>query len=50
MGAKIKSRRQVGYLLSNGSPLTEEQKMKLKWELHTGAVKIGRGKKKRKQR
>lgn len=45
-GAKTKSRRQVGYLLSSGSPLSSKQKSKLKGELHSGAVKVKRGKKK----
>ena len=39
---KEKSKRQVGYLLSSGSPLTEAQKSKLKSELHSGAVKVKR--------
>ena len=39
-GAKVKSKRQVGYLLSGGSPLTGAQKGKLKRELHSGAVKV----------
>jgi len=38
--AKTKSKRQVGYLLSNGSPLSDAQKTKLKNELHSGAVKV----------
>jgi hypothetical protein len=42
-GAKTKSRRQVGYLLSNDSPLSEGQKSKLKRELHSGAVKVKKG-------
>lgn len=42
-GAKQKSRRQVGYLLSSGSPLSAGQKAKLKRELHSGAVKIKKG-------
>lgn len=37
---KQKSKRQVGYLLSRGSPLSDEQKAKLKRELHSGAVKV----------
>ncbi len=40
MAAKTKSKRQVGYLLSSGSPLTTIQKAKLKRELHSGAVKV----------
>jgi hypothetical protein len=41
--SKTKSKRQVGYLLSKGSPLTSAQKSKLKNELHTGAVKVAGG-------
>jgi hypothetical protein len=41
---KTKSRRQVAYLLSRVSPLTPAQRQKLKSELHSGAVKIKRGK------
>ena len=37
---KTKSKRQVGYLLSNSSPLTESQQGKLKRELHSGKVKV----------
>jgi hypothetical protein len=37
---KVKSKKQVGLLLSKNSPLTEEQKAKLKSELHSGEVKI----------
>lgn len=39
-GHKVKSKRQVRYLLSSGSPLEERQKAILKRELHTGKVKI----------
>lgn len=39
-GAKTKSKKQVGYLLSSGSPLTGAQKSKLKGELHRGSVKV----------
>lgn len=39
-----KSMKQVKYLLSKGSPLTGAQKDKLKGELHSGAVKIKKGK------
>lgn len=46
-GAKKKSKKQVGYLLSKGSPLSEKQKDKLKGELHSGKVKVT-GKKKKK--
>lgn len=38
--AKTKSMKQVGFLLSKGSPLSESQKSRLKGELHSGAVKI----------
>lgn len=37
---KVKSKKQVRYLLSKGSPLSEDQKAKLKDELHSGEVKI----------
>lgn len=40
---KSKSRRQVSFLLSKGSPLTDVQKSKLKDELHSGEVKIKKG-------
>ena len=40
---KTKSRKQVGYLLSKGSPLTPAQKSKLKGELHSGTVKVAGG-------
>lgn len=39
-GRKTKSRKEVGYLLSSGSPLSGSQKSKLKGELHSGAVKV----------
>ena len=39
-GPKSKSRRQVGFLLSSDSPLTNAQKSKLKGELHRGTVKV----------
>ncbi len=41
---KKKSKKQVGYLLSKGSPLSEKQKEKLKSELHSGAVKVKKDK------
>jgi len=37
---KTKSKKQVGLLLSNDSPLSPAQKKKLKSELHTGKVKV----------
>ena len=40
-GAKVKSKKQVGYLLSGGSPLSAKQKAKLKKELHKGTVRVG---------
>ena len=49
-GKKTKSKRQVGYLLSKGSPLTAAQKTKLKSELHKGTVKVAAGKKRPKKR
>ena len=45
-GTKVKSKRQVGYLLSKGSPLSSGQKAKLEDELHSGSVKVEKGKKK----
>lgn len=42
---KKKSKKQVAYLLSSGSPLSTSQKAKLKKELHSGAVTIKKGKK-----
>lgn len=39
-GTKTKSKKQVGYLLSDGSPLTKTQRDKLKRELHQGEVKV----------
>ncbi len=47
MGAKTKSKKQVGYLLSSGSPLSAAQKSKLKGELHSGNVKVMKGKAKK---
>ena len=44
MAAKTKSKKQVGYLLSSGSPLSDKQKSKLKNELHSGKVKVMKGK------
>lgn len=43
---KTKSKKQVGFLLSSGSPLTNAQKSKLKSELHSGAVRVKMPKKK----
>jgi hypothetical protein len=47
MAAKTmtKSKKQVGYLLSKGSPLTGAEQKKLKSELHTGKVKVSKSKK-----
>jgi len=42
--AKSKSRKQVGYLLSSGSPLTAKQQKRLKNELHSGKVRVKKGK------
>lgn len=47
MAKKTKSKKQVGYLLSKGSPLSEKQKDKLKEELHTGKVKVKKSKTKK---
>ena len=41
--ATTKTRTQIAFLLSSGSPLTEEQKDKLKRELKSGAVTIKQG-------
>lgn len=40
VGVKTKSKKQVGLLLSKGSPLTPQQQAKLKGELHSGSVKV----------
>jgi hypothetical protein len=40
MAKKVKSKKQVGYLLSTGSPLKPWQKTRLKKELHSGAVTV----------
>jgi len=40
MKPKSKSQKQVRYLLSKVSPLTNKEQSKLKRELHTGKVKI----------
>ena len=45
---KTKSKKQVGFLLSKGTPLTPQQKTKLLGELHSGAVKIKKTKTKSK--
>ena len=47
-GKKTKSKKQVGFLLSKGSPLSSNQKNTLKGELKSGAVKVRkkRGRKK----
>lgn len=37
---KIKSKKQIAYLLSSGSPLTGGQKKKLERELDSGKVKV----------
>ena len=38
--SKKKSKKQVGYLLGKGSPLSDDEKKKLKKELHNKKVKI----------
>lgn len=40
MPEKTKSKKQVGYLLGSGSPLTPAQKKKLEQELHSGKVRV----------
>jgi len=44
----MKSKKQVAYLMSKGSPLTEQQKATLKGELHSGKVKVRKKLKRRK--
>lgn len=44
MAAKSKSKKQVGLLLSKNSPLSKAEQAKLKEELHTGKVKVRKGK------
>lgn len=39
---KTKSKKQVGLLLSKGSPLSEKQKSNLKSELKGGKVKVSK--------
>jgi hypothetical protein len=39
----VKSQKQVRYLLSKASPLTSTQKNTLKNELHSGKVRIKKG-------
>lgn len=39
-GKKMKSKRQVGMLMSKNSPLSPKQKKKLKGELHGGKVSV----------
>lgn len=40
MAAKTKSKRQVAFLLSSGSPLSATEKAKLRRELKSGKVKV----------
>lgn len=42
---KTKSLKQIGYLLSKGSPLSAQQQHNLKKELHQGTVKVKKSKK-----
>lgn len=39
-GKKRKSKKQVGFLMSKGSPLSSSQKNKLKSELKSGKVRV----------
>ena len=39
-GRKTKSKRQVRFLLSKGTPLSKRQKSKLKRELHSRKVRV----------
>ena len=41
---KHPTKRQTRYLLSKGSPLSKEQKERFKRELHSGKVKVRKGK------
>jgi hypothetical protein len=41
---KAKTKKQVAYLLSSGSPLSSKERNKLKKELHSGDVKVKPGK------
>lgn len=50
MPSKRKSKRQIRLLLSKGSPLTADQKSRLRGELRSGTVKQTTRKKKRKKR
>jgi len=43
-GQKVKTLRQVRFLMSSASPLTPSQKKRLRRELRTGAVRIVRRK------
>ena len=45
MAAKTKSKKQVAFLLSEGSPLTGAEKARLRDELGSGSVKVRRKKK-----
>ena len=44
MPAQTKSKAQVRYLLSKGSPLSSDQRKKMLEELHSGKVKVAKGK------
>jgi len=46
--AETKTKRQVAFLLSKGSPMSESQKARLLSELKTGKVKVVRDEKKNK--
>lgn len=49
-GQKTKSRKQVAFLMSSGSPLGKGQKAKLERELRSGAVKVAKKPKGQKRR
>ena len=46
---QTKSKRQVGLLLSKNSPLTKREKAKLKRELHSGAVRVSKNKRRKRR-
>ncbi len=50
MAQKSKSKKQVGFLLGDDSPLTERQKEKLREELHSGKVKVKKSRSKESKR
>lgn len=45
--AETKSRRQINFLFSDSSPLTKEQRDRLRREIRTGKVKVRKRRRKR---